>query len=55
MFTKNLGRLMSVFISIAYTEGSQPRIARMTRMKNMEALASTRVSLPIRVIRVIRG
>jgi len=52
---KSLGRLMSVFTCIAYTEGIQPRIARMTRMKNVEALSSPNISFPIRVIRLIRG
>ena len=46
---------MSVFTSIAYTEEIQPRIARMTRMKNAGILAFTIFFLRIRLIRVIRG
>lgn len=49
-----LGRCMSVFIRNACTEEILPRIARMTRMKNVVAPAFAMSLLTIRVIRVIR-
>lgn len=45
---------MRAFTSIAYTEGIQPRIARIARMQNVEAHVHEPL-LPIRVIRAIRG
>jgi branched-subunit amino acid aminotransferase/4-amino-4-deoxychorismate lyase len=46
---------MSVFTSIVYTEEIKPRIARITRMKNMKVSHPRTSSFPIRVIRIIRG
>lgn len=46
MFMRDLEMGMNAFTSIAYTEGNQPRIARITRMKNVEGFASPRILLP---------
>jgi hypothetical protein len=51
---KKLGGRTSFYTSNAYTEEIEPRIARMTRMKNLELLGFSQL-FPIRVIRVIRG
>ena len=46
MFMKSLGKPMNAFFSIAYTEEIQPRMTRMTRMKNVKALSSPNPLLP---------